>query len=407
MSINYIFMEKALEIAFSKLGKTSPNPPVGAVITRNNEIISCGGTSPYGSDHAEVVAIKNAKIDLQNAELYVSLEPCSHHGKTPPCTDAIIQSKIKKVYIPILDPNPIVAGKGIKTLKKAGVDVTIVNEMSHDAADLIRPFKKFILNQKPYIIHKSAITLDGRIATTEGDSKWISSDYSRYIVHRLRSHIDAIIIGKNTFSIDNPTLNIRLDSFSAEVKQFFQQSSSQLKGMDNFFLKMLLNPIISEEESSPLRIIIGLPDEFNLTNNIFFDENFLFFIEEKKKDSLLKIKNQTNLEKLIHDDKITFIRGNTKIEQISDIMNNLFKLGKMFIMLEGGASLAGSFYESGEIDQFLYFISPKIIGKGIAPIEGKGVRTIKESLILHDISIISIKKDLLYNAYKEKYNFNV
>lgn len=400
---NRKFMRLALEIAFSRLGRTSPNPSVGAVIVKDDKIISRGGTSIYGHDHAEVVAINNAERDLLGSELYVSLEPCSHYGRTPPCTEAIIQSKITRVYIPILDPNPLVAGKGVARLREAGVDVVILSDMAECAFDLIRHFKKYILYNKAYIIHKSAITLDGKIAATGGDSKWISSEYSRYIVHRLRSIVDAIIIGKNTLFVDNPSLNVRLNSFSDDVKQYYKNCKLQVLGKANFFLEMLLRDEDIEIDRTSYRVIVGLPDNLNFVERIFFDDKFIFFVDEKKRDGLRKRRDYKILQKLILGDKIVFIRGDTPQEHVSNIIDILSQLGMAMLLLEGGGIIAGSFFDVGEIDQFFYFITPKIIGSGKSPIEGEGVTTIQDSLKLCDISTIMIKDDILYNAYKEPF----
>ncbi|MDY6933846.1 MAG: bifunctional diaminohydroxyphosphoribosylaminopyrimidine deaminase/5-amino-6-(5-phosphoribosylamino)uracil reductase RibD [Spirochaetota bacterium] len=401
------YMEKALQLAFSALGKTSPNPSVGAVIVKNNKIISTGSTSPCGQEHAEVVAIRNAGIDIDGSELYVSLEPCSHHGRTPPCTDAIIHSKITRVFIPLLDPNPLVAGNGLARLRKAGVEVVLLSEMADYASDLIRHFKKYILHNKGYIIHKSAITIDGKIATREGDSKWITSEYSRYIVHRLRAIVDAIIIGKNTLQMDNPTLNVRLGSFSDEVIKYFENSNIKIIGRDSLFLKMLFEVGNRVEDRTSSRMIVGLPEQIDFTKNIFFDDNFFFFVNERVKDSLIERDDYNIIKKLIRDNKILFIAGNTGKEQIINIVDTLSQLGKVMVMLEGGGRLAGSFYDAGEIDQLLYFTSPKVIGKGISPIEGEGVSSIQDSLKLYDISAAMIKEDILYNAYKEPFHYNM
>jgi len=391
-------MEMALEIAFSRMGKTSPNPPVGAVIVKNGEIVSTGGTFPCGYDHAEVCAIKNAGRDLSGAEMFVSLEPCCHRSKkTPPCTDAIINANISRVYVPLFDPNPSVSGKGAETLRNAGIEVVIMSDMAGKAFDLIRPFTRFITKNKPFVIHKSAMTLDGRIASQTGDSKWISSEYSRYIAHKLRAKADAVIIGKNTMTSDNPSLNIRLDSFPAEVKGYFKENL-QIIGKESFFLEMLLK---SEEDISvsPLRVLIGLPEKIDITKNFFKDDNFLIF-ESRSKEEVLQNDN-SDLRNLIGADKIVFVEGNTKAEQAGNILNELGARGKILLLLEGGGGIAGSFLAAGGIDQFLYFIAPRIIGEGTSVIKTSINKTISEAQNLHDISIALLKDDLLYNAYLE------
>ena len=199
-------MLKAFEAAFSRCGYTSPNPPVGAVVVKDGRIISSGGTQFCGGDHAEVCAINSAGGDADGAELYVTLEPCSHYGKTPPCTDKIISSGIKRVYLPILDSNPKVSGNGVRILRDNGIEVIIVEEFKDYAIDMYRSFFTLINKKRSYLIHKSAVTLDGFIADANGSSKWISNEISRYISHRLRAVNDAVIIGKNTLLADNPSL---------------------------------------------------------------------------------------------------------------------------------------------------------------------------------------------------------
>ncbi len=403
---NKMYMEKAFEIAFAVLGKTSLNPAVGAVIVKDDVIVSTGGTCPYGHDHAEIVAIKNAKSDVRGSEMYVTLEPCCHYGKTPPCTESIINSGISRVYIPLLDPNPLVAGKGIMRLREAGVDVVIVNEMADYATDFIRQFKKSILRSRSYIIHKSALTLDGRIATRSGDSKWISSIHSRYVVHRLRNIVDAIIIGKGTLVRDNPTLNVRLDSFPDEVRAYLAGLHLPQSGRDSIFLRLLLKcPLHSD--NFPTRVVLGLPDKLNLTDKMFFDDNYLFFVEERVGATLQERDDYGVIKELIEGDRIVLIEGESKREQVHHVLEELNKRGKMLVMLEGGATVAGSFFDAGEIDQFFYFISPRVVGGGIPPIDGEGFNTIGNSPVLHDVTAITIKDDILFNAYKESYHFEM
>jgi diaminohydroxyphosphoribosylaminopyrimidine deaminase/5-amino-6-(5-phosphoribosylamino)uracil reductase len=385
------YMYRALQIAFDRWGLTSPNPPVGAVIVKNNKIISEGGTQAAGGDHAEIVAIKKSKVDLRGAEIYISLEPCSHFGKTPPCTEEIIKAGFKKVYFPLLDPNPKVSGAGLKKLKKAKIQVEIIKELETEAKDLIRPFKKYILEGKPYCLHKTAFSLDGRIATLAGDSKWISSPLSRYIVHKLRAKVDAVIIGKNTFEKDKPLLNVRLNQLATETKKNIGKKISLL-GYKNFVLESLLNHKIKSYQD-PLRIIVGLPQNLNPQDNFWRDQNHLIMVPiqdltNKKNLSLAKINIQP-------------LRMKSLAGQIEEILKILHQRGIMTLLLEGGSKLAGSFFDNKSIDQFLYFIAPLIIGNGLSPLESKKQKNkIIDSLKLHDISKALIGEDLLYNAYK-------
>ncbi|MFC1670779.1 bifunctional diaminohydroxyphosphoribosylaminopyrimidine deaminase/5-amino-6-(5-phosphoribosylamino)uracil reductase RibD [Spirochaetota bacterium] len=406
------YMIEAFDIAFSHFGRTSLNPSIGAVIVKEGKVLSSGGTCPFGGDHAEVTAIKTAEKThgsksekmLKGASMYVSLEPCSHHGKTPPCTDAIINAGISSVYIPVLDPNPLVSGKGVSALRHAGIDVTMMNDMAGYGIDMIRPFRKSILRKKPFIIYKSAVTLDGRTATEIGDSKWISSDYSRYIVHKMRAKVDAIIIGKNTFMQDNPTLDVRLESFDDDIKGYFDGSSISMNGRDNYFVRSLIGSAIDEFDN-PLRVVIGLPGCINLSSPFFKDDNYLFFTNKEELDRTLEKKDisQADLDKI----NIVIIDGKSRDQEINKILDELALRGIMTAMLEGGSTLAGAFLDAGQIDQFIYFITPKIIGKGLNSINSMGVQKISQSHNLHDISSVMVKDDIVYSAYGEPYHFEM
>lgn len=387
-------MDHALYLATSNIGKTSPNPSVGAVIVKNNEIISTGITMPCGGDHGEIVAIKEAKDQCKGADLYVTLEPCSHHGKTPPCVDAIIREGFKRVFIAVLDPNPLVAGNGLRMLNEAGIKASLMPEYMPKAADLIRPFKKMILRKKPFVIHKTAITLDGRIATSSGSSQWISDEYSRYFVHRLRNKCDAILVGKNTFIADDPSLNVRIIDFNSDVKSFYDQDI-KINGRENVFLKNLLQGAGDDVVLDPLRIIVGLPEVISPDAKACVDDNYLFFDFKNSADK--KHKDFNIYSKKIDD----------PAEQIHEILDVLYKRGVMTIMMEGGSHISGSFLDAGEIDQFFYTISPKILGSGLSAVTGYEREKMSEAYELHETSFIHLKNDLLYNGYKEMYNFEM
>ena len=389
-------MNLALEIAFSRIGKTSPNPSVGAVIVKNDRIISTGGTLCCGSDHAEVVAIKNSSEALDGADIYVTLEPCCHQEKkTPPCTDAIISAKLSRVFIPITDPNPAVSCNGIQKLRDAGIEVIVLDELRNKAFDLIRQFEKYIRKKKPYILHKTAMTLDGRTADSGGNSRWISNEYSRYVAHKLRAISDAIFIGKNTLIKDNPTLNVRINSFPEEVRNYFKRDEFEMSGRDNFFLRMLLRSEEPDTIEPPLRVIAGIPENINDSMNIFFDDKFLLFAEKDKTD--FKV-NKFAL-RMMDAGRIVLLNGKSREEQIEEILDELYRRGRMLVMLEGGSAVAGSLFKAGEIDQYMFFIAPKILGGGPGPIDGVGENSIMNALQLRDVSSVLLKDDLLINAY--------
>lgn len=395
-------METALKIAFDRMGATSPNPPVGAVIVRNGSVVATGGTGPCGSDHAEVVALSRAGGECAGADMYVSLEPCSHYGRTPPCTEAIKRAGIARVFVPALDPNPIVSGRGIADLSRAGIDVVLMEEMAEHAIELIRPFKKYILRHRPFVVSKSAVTLDGRIATKTGDSRWISSEYSRCLAHRLRAKVDAVMIGKNTFTRDNPALNVRLSSFGDDVSRFFRETVPKMIGRENFFLKLLASGDVTALHD-PLRVVVGLPGDIDMASKVMADGNYLFFERSEAVDRL--VREHRPLARAIGAINLHRIEADSPDGEARAISEELARRGIMFVMLEGGGRLAGSFLDAGEIDQFIYVIAPKIAGNGLPPLAGSGVDAIADAMALKDVSVMPLKEDIVYTGYREQYHF--
>ena len=377
---------------------------MGAVIVKNGSVISTGGTGPFGSDHAEAAALSCAGGECAGADMYVSLEPCNHFGKTPPCTAAIKRAGIARVFIPALDPNPLVSGKGVADLTRAGIDVVFMEEMAEYAVELIRPFKKYILRHRPFILSKSAVTLDGRIAAKTGDSRWISSEYSRYLAHRLRAKVDAVMIGKNTFLHDNPSLNVRLASFDGAVSRYFNESAPRMIGRDNFLLKSLVTGDMASARS-PLRVVVGLPGDINLKSNVMADGNYLFFERRDAVDRLVRAGG--SVKDTINAINLHVVDAASPADEARAIGEELARRGVMFVMLEGGGRLAGSFLDAGEIDQFLYIIAPKIAGNGLPPLAGTGVDAIADSLVLKDVSVMPVMDDIVYNGYREQYHFEM
>jgi diaminohydroxyphosphoribosylaminopyrimidine deaminase/5-amino-6-(5-phosphoribosylamino)uracil reductase len=209
MTVDEKLMRLALRLAAKGRGKTSPNPMVGAVVVRGERIIGRGYHHKAGEPHAEVLALRQAGDRARGATLYLNLEPCSHFGRTPPCTQAILQAGIRRVVAGMKDPNPLVAGKGIRRLRRAGVQVDM-GILAAECRELNAPFCKYITTGKPFIILKTACSLDGKIATGSGDSRWISSEESRRYVHHLRLHVDAVMVGSGTVLKDDPLLTVRL-----------------------------------------------------------------------------------------------------------------------------------------------------------------------------------------------------
>ncbi|HPA70732.1 MAG TPA: bifunctional diaminohydroxyphosphoribosylaminopyrimidine deaminase/5-amino-6-(5-phosphoribosylamino)uracil reductase RibD [Spirochaetota bacterium] len=401
------FMAEALRLALAGMGRTSPNPSVGAVIARDGNIVATGSTREYGGDHAEVSAIKAAGGNLRGAEIFVSLEPCCHHGKTPPCTEAIIAAGISRVHIPLLDPNPLVAGKGVQALRDAGVEVVLRGDMAPGAADIIRPFKKYILRKRPFTVLKMALTLDGRTATAGGDSKWISNDWSRLVAHRLRSLCDAVIVGSNTLAVDNPSLTVRFGDFPHEVHESFRLDEFRVEGYDNYLLRALTGPgegVFAPRE--PLRVAYGLPDNPDRGWNFFRTDNYLVLERVARRAALLDGGPAARWLRDAHDaGRLVFLPAGSPEETIAAGQEVMARRGVMFAMLEGGSTLAGSFLDAGEIDQFIFCIAPLVAGAGRPSLAGRGADKIRDALELKDMSSAWLKGDLLYGGYRASYNF--
>lgn len=393
------FMEMALAIAFRHIGLTSPNPAVGAVIVKGDAVVASGGTQSYGRDHAEVVALKGAGADAIGAEMYVTLEPCNHYGNTPPCTKAIIEAGIRRVVIGTLDPNPQVAGSGAAALRDAGIDVLVLTSHSSMAADLIRPFKKYILRNRPYVIHKSAVTLDGRVATDTGDSKWISSSASRLMVHRLRSRVDAVVVGKGTFMADNPSLSVRPEDFSEDDATVLQDAVVSMRGYDNYYLRSLL-AVREFGNRQPLPVLMGVPDDVDWRARLFKGENVLIF---ESREKIARLKNKS----LPPNVSLVPLESVNHIDHVDEMLLRLSERGCMTILLEGGSRLAGTFHDSGAIDQYISFIAPTVLGSGVPVLKGIQRESMGDALPLRDISTFGIGTDLLYSGYREQFNFEM
>lgn len=358
------YMKRALELAKLGWGYTNPNPLVGAVIVKDSRIIGEGYHEYFGGPHAEINAIKNAKEDVKGAQLYVTLEPCCHHGKTPPCVDAIIKSGIQDVYIAMEDPNSFVSGKGIKYLKEAGLNV-YTGILKNEAQKLNEIFIKYITTKIPYVILKSAMTVDGKIATTIGDSKWITNEKSREHVHMLRGRVMAIMVGVNTVIKDNPYLTARI------------------RGL-----------------KSPTRIIIDSQGRIPLDSNVLCDRSAKTIIATTKKMPVDKINKLRNLA--IDIIIVDSIDGKVNLKELIKVLGTM---GIDSVLIEGGGTLNYSALKEGIVDKVMFYIAPKIIGgsNALTPVEGNGIDYIKDAIKLNDIEITKFDDDILITGYIEKW----
>ncbi|MCT4563722.1 MAG: bifunctional diaminohydroxyphosphoribosylaminopyrimidine deaminase/5-amino-6-(5-phosphoribosylamino)uracil reductase RibD [Maledivibacter sp.] len=357
------FMKRALELAKKGAGFVNPNPMVGSVIVKNGDIIGEGYHKFFGGNHAEIEALSSLTTDPRGSTMYVTLEPCSHYGKTPPCVNAIIESGIKRVVVAMLDPNPLVAGNGIKILRENDIEV-ITGTLEADAKKLNEIFIKYITTKLPFCLLKSAMSLDGKIATRFSDSKWITGIESREYVHKLRHKYSAIMVGVNTVLVDNPQLTTRIPNF---------------KG------------------NNPTRIIVDskcrIPLDANVVKKISKARTIIATTKmaDPKKIEML---NDKGVEVLVIPSK------DEKVD-LNILMERLGQRDIDSILLEGGGTLNYSALDAGIVDKINYFIAPKIIGGTTAktPVEGTGVSLVKNAFSVNDIVTHKFGQDIMIEGY--------
>lgn len=357
------YIQLTIEIAKKGEGNVSPNPLVGCVITKDNRIIGAGYHQKFGEEHAEINAINSATESLEGSTLYVNLEPCNHYGKTPPCTDRIIEEKIKRVVIGTLDVNPLVSGNGVKKLKKAGIDVK-VGVLEKECLELNKFFFKNITKKIPYVTLKAAQTLDGMIADDNHFSEWISSDVSRKYVHQLRSKYDAVLIGSNTAKIDDPKLTVRM-----------------------------------VEGRNPFRVV--LDSELKLSPELKLFKNN----KDKKTILVASLANQLKKNKIEKFNKrgveLIFVKKN-KDEGINllSLLKKLSKRGIASVLVEGGGKIYSSFMKLELFDDVFLFISPKILGEGIKTFSELNFKNLKQAMKLNIIKSEIVGDDILIKLAK-------
>ena len=359
-------MHRALTLAELAKGRTSPNPLVGAVIVKDGKIIAEGYHKKAGEPHAEIHALDAAGKNAQGATLYVTLEPCSHWGRTPPCTDAVIKSGIVHVYVAHLDPNPKVAGKGIKELEKFGIKTT-VGICAEAAKILNEAYIKHISTGYPFVILKTAMSLDGKIATSTGESQWITSESSREKAHEIRDQVDAIIVGIGTILSDDPALTTRLPD---------------KKGKD------------------PIRIVLDSHARTPLTARVFNPNSLAKVIiavtPHAPKKNIAQLEER-QAEVIVIPDKDGRVCFKT-------LMQTLGERDITSVLVEGGGKINASALESSVVDKVLCFIAPKFIGGRKAPgiINGDGIKRLIDAPELQRLSIKQLSNDLLIEGYINK-----
>lgn len=357
LSYDEKYMRLAMQLAGNAIGRTSPNPLVGAVIVKDNRVVGCGWHRKAGTPHAEVHALNQAGELAQGADVYVTLEPCAHYGKTPPCAKALVEAKVKNVYGGLLDVNPKVAGKGFKILEDAGIHVEY-GFLQDELRKQNEVFFKWIEHKKPFVVLKAAMTLDGKIATATGQSKWITNEISRAYGYKLRDIYDGIMVGINTVIEDNPMLTARVDG-----------------------------------GKNPIRIVVDSSLRIDINANVVQDKSAKTIVattDKADKDKILKLQAQDVDVIVVDKDE----NDKVDIEKLLDILG---QQNICSILVEGGATLSGSFVAKKLVDKVYFFIAPKIVGgkEAKTPVAGTGILNLQEALVLKDIQIEKLEEDIL------------
>ena len=357
------YMKQAIELSKKGMGFVNPNPLVGAVIVKENRVIGKGWHEYFGGPHAEINAIKDAKGQTEGATLYVTLEPCSHYGKTPPCSLAIIQNKFSRVVVGSSDPNPLVAGGGITMIRNAGIEVQS-GIMEKEVQELNEVFFKFIRTQQPFVVLKTAMSLDGKIATATGNSRWISGETSRKRVHELRNRYAAIMVGINTVLNDDPLLNVR-----------------DLEG----------------KTKNPVRVVVDskarIPLESKLLNTPEISETIVA-VTNKAPESKIKALTDKGARVLV----CPALEGRVDLRFL---MQELAGRGIDSILLEGGGTLNFEALKQGIVDKVVAFVAPKILGgaQALTPVEGAGFALLPNAVQIQNLKACNSGEDIMLTGY--------
>ncbi len=359
------YMEQALSLARLALGQASPNPAVGAVVVKGGVVVGQGYTQPPGSHHAEVIALKQAGEKAKGGMMYVTLEPCCHYGRTPPCSRAITAAGIGEVHMAMLDPNPVISGRGKEELEREGIK-TYLGEHEEQAKEITEAYAKFITTGMPFVTAKFAISLDGKIATRKGDSRWISGSEARKYAHNLRYTNDAIMAGVNTVLADDPHLTTRCCGGRGGTAR-----------------------------KQPLRVIVDGEGRTPLSAQVFKEPG----------KTLLALGRKATPE-----EKAAFAQAGAEVLELA-AAEGLFDLEKLMaalgekeitsVLVEGGGILFGSLFDRGLVDKVIAFIAPVIIGGAEArtAVAGRGVERVADSLRLERVSVARLGDDLVVSGY--------
>jgi len=356
-------LARAIDLAQRGVGQVTPNPNVGAVVARDGEIVGEGWHQVYGGPHAEVNALEAAGDAARGATLYVSLEPCCHHGKTPPCTEAIVAAGIARVVVASDDPSEKGSGRGLGILRDEGIAVAVADgELAARARLTNQAFRKHARTGRPWVLFKSAMTLDGKVATSTGDSKWISSELSRERAHRWRAAVDAVVVGIGTALTDDPQLTARVDGVHRQPRRVVFDSLARLP---------LSSQLVRAASETPLTVVVSRAAPRQETNAL----------------------EAAGAE-------IVVAAGENEHARVRSALDQLGGREVTSILLEGGPHLAGAFFDAGEIDEVRLFLAPLIVGGRASrdPLEGGGVERIADAMRALTLDCDRIGEDLLVSA---------
>lgn len=357
------YMDMAIKLALKGEGKVNPNPLVGAVIVKNNEVIGSGYHEQYGKEHAERNAVKSCNKDIEGSTIYITLEPCFHVGKQPPCVDMIIEKKFKRVVIGMNDPNPLVAGKSIKKLKQNNIEVK-VGVREEECKKLNEVFIKYITSKIPFVLLKTGMSLDGKIATYTGESKWITCEESRKNAHKLRNKLSSIMVGVNTVLIDDPELTCRI-----------------------------------KDGRNPMKIIVDSNLRTPIDSKVVRINPYLTIIATTEKADESK-------KRILRDMGINIITTSIKNNKVnlSELLQKIGEKNIDSILIEGGSELNFSALEEGIVDKVRFYIAPKILGgnNSKSSIGGQGFSKLSDCVNLNEISYKNINDDFIIEGYVMK-----
>lgn len=358
MTVDERYMQRALALAERGRGRTSPNPMVGCVIVRDGVVLGEGHHEKAGAPHAEVNAIAAAG-DISGATVYVTLEPCCHVGKTPPCVDLLLEKRPARVVVAMQDPNPLVSGKSLLRLQEAGIEVQ-AGVLQDEARRLNEVFCKYIVTRTPFVVAKCAMTLDGKIATRTGDSRWVTGEASRHLVHELRNQFDGILVGSRTVMLDNPSLTTRLP-------------------VDN--------------TRDPVRIIMDADS--------YLDPSAFVFHTGSASPTWVAVPEDHTFDGA---DEVLRIPSGTGGLDVRKLMEELGAREITSVLIEGGGTTLASAFEAGIVDKVLFFVAPKIIGgkDAITAVEGEGCDRMDECICLERMRATPVGEDILIEAYVKK-----